>query len=436
MATTDVLILGAGAAGLAAAAELTQQGCNVCMLEARERVGGRILTRQEPDLPIPIELGAEFIHGRSPVTLEWIRRSGSTIVDAVQTRRILRAGKLQDGDDQFEQLKQGLSRIRRPRKDLPFGEFLESAAGRKLAPRLRQFARALVEGFDAADPNRVSTLAILDEWSGQGAADAPTFRPLGGYTALIGAISASIDPSRLSLHLNTIVHEVRWQRGDVTVNTTTPGQAFSVTAPRAIVALPLGVLQAPVQAAHAVRFMPALASKQRAFGGLAVGPVVKVMLRFREPFWETADGGRHSDAAFFIDPGGTFPALWSSLPLRSSVLTAWAAGPAAVRLGGLGSHELIHLALNYLHDVFGKGARAHERLEAGYVHDWQADRFSCGAYSYVTAGGSTARKLLAAPLQNTLFFAGEATDTQGESGTVAGALNSGRRAAREVLRSM
>jgi monoamine oxidase len=88
--------------------------------------------------------------------------------------------------------------------------------------------------------------------------------------------------------------------------------------------------------------------------------------------------------------------------------------------------------MDSLRAVFGKLDFA-SMLEQIEWHDWQHDPFACGAYSYVQAGGGRARKLLARPVEDTLFFAGEACDTQGEAATVGGALQSGLRAAREVL---
>lgn len=143
--------------------------------------------------------------------------------------------------------------------------------------------------------------------------------------------------------------------------------------------------------------------------------------------------GRYRDGAFFSSPQAAFPTFWSTLPLRSSVLSAWAAGPNARRLSGSTEAELVRTALDSLQSVFGRSVRIRTLLEGAYLHDWQADPFARGAYSYVMAGGMTARKALAASVQGTLFFAGEAADTQGESGTVAGALQSGARAARQVL---
>lgn len=430
-ASCDVLVIGAGAAGLAVAAELNAAGLSVCVLEARDRVGGRIFTRREVNLSVPLELGAEFIHGESPATFAWLAKANAGIVDAAHSRWRLQDGKLRQGDDLFEDMKRGLEKIRKPRKDLPFSEFLREARG-TFAPRVREFARMLVEGFDAADATRASTLATLDGWSGASAADAPTFRPVNGYSELLGALQAALDPALVQLQLNTIVREVRWKRGAVTVAGTRQGRPFSVSAPQVIVTLPLGVLQLPPQAAGAVQFIPSLQAKEAAFAGLASGPVFKVVLRFGTAFWEKLDDARYRDAAFFYAPAAAFPTFWTTLPVRSPVLAAWAAGPNAARLAAADAGEIVRRALDSLETLFGKRANVRDRLQAAYLHDWQADPFACGAYSYVAVGGSGARKQLGAPLQGTLFFAGEATD-EAAGATVGGALNSGKRAAWQAI---
>jgi monoamine oxidase len=430
----DTLIVGAGAAGLAAASLLSQHGQSVCVLEARDRIGGRIHTHRDPDVAIPIDLGAEFIHGAAPATIRWLRRSNTPIVDAAQTRWMIRSGKLQPTDDLFEEMKEGLDRARKPRKDLPFSQFLEGAARDKLSIRARQFARTLVEGFDAADASRVSTLETLEEWSGSGSAHAPTFRPLGGYQSLLTALTGSFDRDHVLMKLGTAVNEVKWRRGKVTIAATQNGETIAVSAPKAIITLPLGVLQLPPQSPHAVRFDPVLSHKRKAFECLAVGPVIRILLRFRTAFWEELEDCCYRDAAFFHAPDAPFPSFWTSLPFRSSVLVAWSAGPNASRMSGLEQPDLVKRALSSLEVLFGKHAGVRENFEGAHFHDWQADPFACGAYSYVTAGGSSARKALAKPLHDTLFFAGEAADTEGESGTVAGALQSGERAAREVMK--
>ena len=428
----DTLIVGAGAAGLVAAAELSRGSGTVCVLEARDRVGGRMFTRREPGVTLPIELGAEFIHGCAPATLGWLARSNTAIVDAHGVRVTLRDGKPEPADNLFAQMKRGLDSVGRPRKDLPFAEFLDRVANRRLSPAARQLARQLVEGFDAADATRVSTWATLDEWNGSSAADAPTFRPLGGYASLIDGLVCALDHARVQVRLSTVVHTIQWQRGRVTIEATRHGQPCRVQGKRVIITLPLGVLQLPAHAAGAVRFLPD-PRKQKALAGLASGPVIKVVMHFRKPFWEEVEDGRYREASFFRAPGAPFRTFWSAVPLRGSLLNAWAGGPNAQRLSGRNEAELTSAAIDSFQSMFDKKVRVRTLLERAYLHDWQADPFARGAYSYVIAGGTGARKALAAPVKNTLFFAGEAADTQGESGTVAGALQSGMRAARQVL---
>jgi len=196
--------------------------------------------------------------------------------------------------------------------------------------------------------------------------------------------------------------------------------------------LPLGVLQLPGHAAGAVRIVPD-PGKRAALDGLATGPVIKVVMHFRKPFWEEIDEGRYRDGSFFRAPAAPFRTFWSTVPLRGSLMNAWAGGPNAQRLSGCNEAELTSAALDSLQSMFGKKIRVRAMLERAYLHDWQADPFARGAYSYVIAGGTGSRKALATPVKNTLFFAGEAADTRGESGTVAGALQSGMHAARQVM---
>ncbi|MES1195636.1 MAG: NAD(P)/FAD-dependent oxidoreductase [Steroidobacter sp.] len=420
MSDFDVIVIGAGAAGLSAAASLA--------------TSGRIMTCRKPGLPMPIELGAEFVHGRSTVTSSWLRRANSLLIDAPQQRWQMKTGKLHKADSLFEEMQHAFARLRRPAKDLPFADFLDESRA-KLSTTIRQFARALAEGFDAADLTQLSTLQILEEWSGSASANAPTFRPSGGYGALIDCIAHSLDPERVHLSLNTVVQEVQWRRGHVTVAATKNGNSFIVTAPQAVIALPLAVLQVSNQLSNAVLFSPALAARKNALDQLATGPVIKVVLHFRHAFWEEADNGRYADSAFFMSPGITFPTLWTALPARAPLLIAWTGGPDASRISGWSDAAIVQEALDSVQTVFRKHRTLHDDLQSAHFHNWQTDPFAGGAYSYVTAGGSMARKQLAKPLHETLFFAGEAMDTQGEAATVAGALSSGERAARQITAS-
>jgi monoamine oxidase len=196
------------------------------------------------------------------------------------------------------------------------------------------------------------------------------------------------------------------------------------------------VLQAPADAAGAVRFVPALETKCKALAELASGPVLKLSLRFRSAFWEELDGGRYQEAAFFHSAATAFPTFWTPMPLHAPLLTAWIAGPKADRLSKCAPAQIVRQALESLSTLFGGRAASEFQLEATYLHNWQTDPLSRGAYSYITVGGTDARAALAEPVSDTLFFAGEATNTENEAATVTGALQSGERAAREVARHL
>ena len=438
----DVVIIGAGAAGLAAAAELTgADQLSVLVLEARDRIGGRIWTHREPGVAVPIELGAEFIHGRPEATLSRLAQAGLPAIDAPEEHWMRRSGRLQRMDDAlFRQIRDSLKRagvLRR--KDEPFADFLARAGRHGLSEEGRRFARMMVEGFDAADPQRVSAHSIAEEWKKGGATDSDQFRPSGGYGSLMDSLVCRLDGSPVRLRLASIVKAVRWQRGLVEVTGDFLGNPFTVSAARAIITLPLGVLQLADDSPGAVRFEPGLESKHEALLGLASCPVIKVVLRFRSAFWESLADGRCSNVSFFHSADAPFPTYWTALPMRVPLITAWAGGPKAERLAALSHDALFRKAVEGLRSTLGIGAlrsrkaRTEQQLEGAWLHDWQSDPFARGAYSYVVSGGESARKLLARPLDSTLFFAGEATDVAGEAGTVAGALQSGQRAARKIL---
>lgn len=434
----DVVIIGAGVSGLAAAAELRKSGLSVLILEARDHVGGRVRTRHEPDISAPIELGAEFIHGRVPETFDLLRQVGKVAVDSSGAHWTARGGKLvQNTEDLFGEIQKALQRSKLlERPDIPFDTWLRESSQYGLSLDAAAMARAFVEGFDAADPARVSAHFIAQEWGNGGMLDSPQFRPMGGYSSLLSALAGVLNRDNLRLQLQTCVREVRWARGSVEIEATFLDQPFSVRATCAIVTLPLGVLQGPVGAAGTVRFVPPLDAKRQALEGLACGPVLKLSLRFRRAFWEELDGRRYEDASFFHSAATAFPTFWTSVPLRAPLLTAWVGGPKAARMSQSETAEIVRLALESLSTIFGGRAATEFQLEAAYLHNWQQDPFARGAYSYITVGGENARASLAEPLADTLFFAGEATDTQSEAATVTGALQSGERAAREVVRHM
>jgi monoamine oxidase len=390
----------------------------VLVLEARERIGGRCWTRREPGLAVPIELGAEFIHGAAEVTHALLRKAGTTSVDSGRIQRFLHRGKLATVDGFAEARKAVRETSMLQKKDVSFAAFLRNRRG--LSVKTKAMANLMVEGFDAADPRRASARAIAEEWSGaEMGASQP--RPLGGYGPALGWLAGSLDPALVRLQLQTVVTAIRWKRGAVEVEGRFLDRPFRARARQAVVTLPLGVLQS-----GSVQFVPHLKEKQKPLRALASGPVVKAAFRFRSEFWEED----HRGVAFFHALGSAFPTFWAQLPVHSPVLIGWAGGPKASRLAALETGQVIRRAISGLKALFGREA-VESQLQAVLVQDWQKDPYALGAYSYVLVNGAGAREALAVPLDDTLFFAGEATSTE-QAGTVAGALESGMRAAREL----
>jgi monoamine oxidase len=406
----DVAIIGAGAAGLAAARALSGAGKRICLIEARPRAGGRVSTLHVPDLPHPIELGAEFLHGEAAATFNIVDAAALAVCRLPDDHWWSREGTITEIRDFWGEVNRVRARIGALKRDVSFATFMRGQ--RSITPRLRELACLFVEGYHAAHADRMSALALRT--SDEEQSENKQFRFAGGYDAIIEWLRAGIDPERAELRFGTAAKRVQWEKGTVAIDC---GSA-TIRARAAVITIPIGVWKA-----GDVAFDPPLRDKERALAKLEAGHVVKIAFRFRERFWE--------DVNFVHARDRFMPTWWTSAPLRSPILTGWAGGHAADAL--LAERPaMIDRALDAMSRAFGVPRRRLDSLLAGtWTHDWQSDPFSRGAYSYAAVGGSGAHDELARPLRNTLFFAGEATSSD-ETGTVSGAIASGLRAARRI----
>ncbi len=275
----------------------------------------------------------------------------------------------------------------------------------------RRMATMFVEGFDAADPERISVKSLADEQEGLADFDnEKQFRLRDGYGALIRYLHDSIAGAEISVHLNSVVSQVNWQPGEVKISCANGNEA--VRAKATIITLPLGILQLTPNANGTVRFVPDLPEKREAAGRLGFGPDVKAVLRFHEPFWEDSQTARHAhangkltDAVFFHAPDAPFPTCWTMLPQRVSVLTARAGGPKAQKLSGRTTVAIIDAALASVSCIFGVSKRwLTSMLNQAHAYDWPADPFARGAYSYEAVNAGNARANWQSPSQTPCFL--------------------------------
>lgn len=445
-ANPDVIIIGAGASGISAATALASAGLSILLLEARDRIGGRIFTLQDPKLHAPIELGAEFVHGRPAEILDLLKAHHVRIREVDGDNWCVEEGRVCPCNF-FSDVDQILQKMREHKiGDESFTDFLKHSTSRlpdtPSLRRAKQWATGYVSGFNAADPALVSVNWLVQGMHAEEQIEGDrAFRAEHGYADLIEIFQQQLRDSGISLHKNTIVESIQWRPGQVDIAASKANGTTSFSAPRVLITVPLGVLQAQVDDKGTIRFIPELPQqKQNAIRNIAMGKVIRVTLRFRERFWKDLPRENNSKSmdgmSFLFSHDDWFPTWWTTAPLKLPLLTGWAPFHCALRLSGKSESLVVEHSIATLHRLLGVGIQELETLlEHAYFHDWQTDPFSRGAYSYGKVGGDQAPQALAMPVDNTLFFAGEATDANGLSGTVHAAIASGRRAALEIASS-
>ena len=430
------VIIGAGIAGLAAAEKLGQANIPVVILEARNRIGGRILTQQEEAIGYPIELGAEFIHGLPPETLEKLQQSE---IEEVDGQNWCASSVGLSPCSFFPQVDSILAAMDDSIPDESFLDFLErefpNPSHDATLDEAKRHAIGYVSGFNAADPGLVSVHWLVAEMRAEEKIQGQrAFRSRNGYADLLNIYRQQIARYDVTIQTGTVVESITWKSGAIQIKASGESGPSVFEATQVLVTLPLSVLQL-----GAVEFVPPLPkSKLAALDKLEMGKVIRIVLRFRHRFWDTisppGEKATLSDMSFLLSEDELFPTWWTTMPRKEPVITGWAPFRSAEKLSGKDQEAVIQQALQSLSRQLQVDLKNLESwLESAYFHDWQTDPFSRGAYSYAKVGADGAQQALAAPVENTLFFAGDATDTTGNNGTVHGAIASGQRAAREII---
>ena len=415
----DVVVIGAGVAGLTAARELVRQGLSVTVVEARDRTGGRVHTVRD-FCDHPVEGGAEFVHTDAAETWPEIRSAGLAVRKCDLTRRSMfnLGGRtrwlpwllLHPGAWSAFPILRDLARARPP--DMSARDFIEQHGYRG---RARLLAEMVFTAHLPGIAEEIGVLGLLEDrilHLHKGS----FHRLTDGYDRLVDHIARGLDVRR-----RFPVATIYWSPDGVTV-AAADGRELSARA--GVITLPLGVL-----ASDALEFVPPVPdSKRRAFADLVMGPVLKLLLHFSEPFWPAW----LANLSCGTGPVTLYWPALDSAPRTPAVLTAYCTGPRATRLSLLQEDEAVAVVLADLARLFPTVDPG--RLLLGYRRiDWTTDPFARGGYTFARPGGRAARSRLAAPDTAALFWAGAATATSTIADTVQAAYVSGLRAASEVL---
>jgi monoamine oxidase len=403
------------------ARQLARAGKRVTILEARDRCGGRIYPLPAEEFGYPAEGGPEFVHGAAPMTRALMREAKLSLLPRGGTRWTARTGKLSPNEPSPPHMGRFYRALSEVKADLPIAEFLETQFADRRYDEMRRSVTRTVEGYDAADPRRTSTLALRDEWLARD--DGPHGRIAKGYGALIEFLSSECRRHGAALHLDAAVTAIDKARGRVAAHCQ-HGATFEADA---------AVLTVPPPLLSEIALPPAACERVAAAADIGFGNVVKILFRFGTNWWADLGGRDLSDLSFLLSDA-TVPTWWTQYPYKNPVLTGWLAGPRADKVSPLAEAELIEMGLASLGEIFDLPVdRIRSHLVAARAINWGNDPFARGAYSYATPRTRGAQAVLRQPNGDGIFFSGEALYAGPVMGTVEAALASGEETAQTIL---
>lgn len=422
----DVVVVGGGVSGLAAAGRLAHAGKSVLLLEARSRLGGRVHTIAGPSGE-PIELGAEFVQGAPIELLELLHRAHIQLRE-IPERHLQVAGGQTNPLPDVEDLVSRLLRYHSNGRDIPVAQLIQQHSSRFSRRELDAIALYL-EGFHGADLTRFGSAALAENQAAEAADAGHIARVAGGYRGIVSSLGGQLDVQGVEVKTETVVSGISWSPNNVQIYSRAQGNPIQFNARQVMLAVPICMLKDNTNEGS-VSLDPMPEGWNQALGALEMGLAHRIDLCFESAWWTKLE----SSPTFVHGNGETFPVWWTPSPGKATGLTGWVGGPRAMAVSGQTIEQLIPLALQSASSIFRVSRATLARsLRAAYSYDWTRDPFSRGAYSYGGVGAGPAREVLRRPVRDTIYLTGEALAKEGHNATVPGALSTGLRMADVLL---
>ncbi|MEJ0053503.1 MAG: NAD(P)/FAD-dependent oxidoreductase [bacterium] len=405
----DVIVLGAGAAGLTCAQRLMKAGKRVLILEARNRIGGRVHTIFDRGV---VEAGAEFIHGENAATWDFIR---DIHLSTEEWAALNGARRVFGGDtgslradsarllQEMDAVDAGIAEYQG--EEISLSEYL---AKQPISPAAKFFSGRHIGDYEGADPTNLSLLEFAREEELATSGDR-NFWLVDGYARVLAALAEG-----LPIKLKHEVSAIAWKPGLARV-TCTNGAVYD--AAKVVITIPLGVLKT-----GKLTFNPDLpASFNEAVSKIGFGDSTKLTLWFdcNLPVFR------------ILDTPGHFGHWWVRRFGGQVVAVGFSGGTRARDLTEMGETQAVAFGAEELAGALGSDIKKH--IQAARHFTWSDDPYALGSYSYPALHMGNARSLLSKPIENTVYYAGEAAHTQGHAATVHGAIEMGKEVADAIL---
>ncbi len=418
--TPTIIVIGAGASGLKAA-KLLSKKFKVVILEASDRLGGRINTIKNDKFSTPVEGGAEFIHGDLKATMKLLKKAGVDYEKFGGDICRVHNGEWKLMDEGFEGWDKLLTAMKKAKKDMPLSAFLEKRFPGEEFEALRKQATEFAEGFNLADSHIAGIKGLHVEWGSQ---EAQNYCIPDGYISLINYLADECRKNGVEIITNCCVEQVDWKEGEVQVRSR-DGKLFSGS--KLIITVSAGILQRTIGPCT-IRFNPIPEEHLHAYRMIGFGPVIKFIVQFRKPIWSSFQKN-----ISFILSEEQIPTWWTRTINDNHYLVGWKGGPQVLSIGDKDDESLLQLAYQSLTSIFRINMEElKEQVVHAEVRNWFRNDFSEGGYSFPLVETKAAREILSRPVEDTIYFAGEGVFEGKQAGTVEAALLSGRAVARRI----